>query len=58
MGTSDEELTLIIGGASFKLGPGVKLGLGVIHGDAREGAPAADFDKADATAVFSELDLR
>ncbi len=58
LGTSDEELTLIIGGASFKLGPGVKLGLGVIHGDAREGAPAADFDKADATAVFSELDLR
>lgn len=61
---NEEELTLIIGGVSYKMGPGVKLGLGVIHGDAEvtdrfflEGV-VVDIEEADATAVFSELDLR
>lgn len=60
--TADAELTMIIGGASYKMGPGVTLGLGVIHGDAGydefEGGTPGFADDAKATAVFTELDLR
>ena len=56
--TRIEDLRMIIGGASYKMGPGIKLGVGVIHGDAKEGFGDFDFDEAKGTAVFSELDLR
>lgn len=53
------ELTLIIGGVSYKMGPGIKLGLGVIHGDSVEHHIGHTHGPdATSTAVFSELDLR
>ncbi|MFP3942665.1 MAG: porin [Alphaproteobacteria bacterium] len=59
----ETELTTMIGGVSYKMGPGIKLGLGVIHSDAEIGAASFENDlfsegETDATAVFSELDLR
>lgn len=58
-----EELTMVIGGVSYKLGPGIKLGVGVVHGDAATDAFDLDetpipSDEAKGTSVFTELDLR
>ncbi|MFP4002745.1 MAG: porin [Alphaproteobacteria bacterium] len=56
----ERELTTIIGGVSYKMGPGIQLGVGVMHSDAEERATliGTDVEQTDGTAVFSELDLR
>ncbi|MFP3942663.1 MAG: porin [Alphaproteobacteria bacterium] len=55
---SDEELTLVIGGFSYDVGPGIQVGLGVIYGDAAAESPDLPQDETGGTSVFSELDLR